>query len=66
MLTRHVYTVIRTFETPEGELEDEVKFFKGPIKDEPDEFLYGGTGTDEEIFVKMQKSIDGTLWVNVD
>lgn len=34
MLTRHIYTVIRTFETPENELEDEVRFFKGAIKDE--------------------------------
>lgn len=65
MLTRHVYTVIRTFETPESELEDEVKFFKGAIKDETDEYLYGGAQIDEEVHVKMQKSIDGTLWVDV-
>lgn len=64
MKIRHVYTVIREFEIEDNELKKEKEFFRG-VQDESGEYLYSGTGGDEKIEVKMQKSVDGKRWFNV-
>ena len=54
MKIQHVYTVTRTFEIDDDELEGSIDFFKGAITDETGEYLYGGTSYDETIDVYMR------------
>jgi Neuraminidase (sialidase) len=63
---RHIYTVVRESTILARELNEEIEFFQGAMKDETGEYLYGGGGF-EEISIAMHVSKDnGKTWEKVD
>jgi len=67
VMVRHVYTVTRTHgPIAESKLQDEIDFYEGALKDETDEYLYGGSGGHEDLTVEMQVSYDkGKRWQTI-
>ncbi len=63
MKLRHIYTVIRPIMG--SKLKTEIDDF-GAYKDEAGEYLYGGSGGDEQIGVKLEYSEDGKTWKVAD
>ena len=61
MKTRYTYTVVREYDDDDS-IDDQLDFFRG-VKDEPDEYLYGGTGGQEKISVVLEFLI-GDKWIS--
>ena len=54
MKIQHIYTVVREFNIEPEEFKEEKEFFNGAMQDEPGEFLYGGSASEEKITIKMK------------
>lgn len=64
MKIKHVFTVTRYSSIEDKDLDSEIEFFEGGMKDETGEYLYGGSGEKEDITVEMFVK-KGNDWIEI-